>query len=159
MNDEKWIQRENAHTCCRASLITPTMIVAFTSDFEIYARWTTAATFDAQGGTSPVPPTKQLTFSEPHGVLPKTTREGYRFLGWFTTATGGSQILHEMIVTSRNYGVPIYAQREYVGPIKATSVMLDPASLNLECGMSALISAKITPKMQEISLSSGAAET
>ncbi len=43
-------------------------------------------------GSSLSPTSKIVTYDETYGTLPTPTRVGYTFLGWFTSATGGTQI-------------------------------------------------------------------
>ena len=67
----------------------------------LYAQWTVntyAVTFDAQGG-SVTPASKSVTYGQPYGSLPVPVRAGYRFDGWFTVATGGTQVTSETTVT------------------------------------------------------------
>ena len=67
----------------------------------LYAQWTVntyAVTFDAQGG-SVTPASKSVTYGQPYGSLPVPVRAGYRFDGWFTVATGGTQVTAETVVT------------------------------------------------------------
>lgn len=67
----------------------------------LYAQWTAntyAVTFDAQGG-SVTPASKSVTYGQPYGSLPVPVRAGYRFDGWFTVATGGTQVTAETVVT------------------------------------------------------------
>jgi uncharacterized repeat protein (TIGR02543 family) len=56
-------------------------------------------TFDAQGGTTPTPDTRDLLFSAPYGALPETSRQGYILDGWWTApeasgeeATSGTRV-------------------------------------------------------------------
>lgn len=67
----------------------------------LYAQWTVntyVVTFDAQGG-SVTPASKSVTYGQPYGSLPVPVRAGYRFDGWFTVATGGTQVTAETVVT------------------------------------------------------------
>ena len=67
----------------------------------LYAQWTAntyAVTFDAQGG-SVTPASKSVTYGQPYGSLAVPVRAGYRFDGWFTVATGGTQVTAETVVT------------------------------------------------------------
>jgi len=48
--------------------------------------------FNANGG-SVSPSSGAYTPGETYGSLPPVTREGYTFAGWFTTATGGTQVV------------------------------------------------------------------
>lgn len=57
--------------------------------------------FDAQGGTSPTPPTKTVIYNAPYGLLATTAREGYSFNGWWTGVGGtGSQVTEATVVTA-----------------------------------------------------------
>ena len=67
----------------------------------LYAQWTVntyVVTFDAQGG-SVTTASKSVTYGQPYGSLPVPVRAGYRFDGWFTVATGGTQVTAETVVT------------------------------------------------------------
>lgn len=67
----------------------------------LYAQWTVntyVVTFDAQGG-SVTPASKSVTYGQPYGSLPVPVRAGYRFDGWFTVTTGGTQVTAETVVT------------------------------------------------------------
>ncbi len=52
-----------------------------------------------QGDEAPVPESKTVTIDAPYGDLPFTSREGHRFLGWWTAREGGSEVTPETIVT------------------------------------------------------------
>lgn len=61
----------------------------------LHAQWagnTSTVTFDANGGDAPSPTTKQVTFESAYGTLPTVSRTGYNFLGWFTDASGGTEV-------------------------------------------------------------------
>ena len=55
--------------------------------------------FDAQGGTTPVPATRPVTFGDIYGVLPATTRTAYTFVGWWTAPNGGTRVQPSSVVT------------------------------------------------------------
>ncbi len=60
----------------------------------LYAKWTAntyTVTFDANGGTTPTA-SKSVTYASTYGTLPTPTRTGYTFNGWFTAASGGTQV-------------------------------------------------------------------
>ncbi len=84
----------------------------FSADITLYAQWTAAmytVTFDANGGTTPVPTSKVVTYDAAYGTLATTSRTGYTFNGWFTAASGGSQVTAATIVnTAANH--TLYAQ-------------------------------------------------
>ena len=48
-------------------------------------------TFDGNGG-SITQTTKEVTYDSTYGELPEAIRNGYNFLGWYTAASGGSQV-------------------------------------------------------------------
>jgi uncharacterized repeat protein (TIGR02543 family) len=54
-------------------------------------------TFNANSGTV-TPTSKTVTNGEPYGELPTATRTNYAFTGWFTSASGGTQITADTIV-------------------------------------------------------------
>lgn len=53
--------------------------------------------FDANGGTVG-PISKLVTNGQEYGNLPVPSRNGYNFLGWFTSASGGTQITSDTTV-------------------------------------------------------------
>jgi len=78
----------------------------------LYAKWTANAytvTFDANGGTAPNPGTKEVTYDATYGALATTTRDGHAFNGWFTQATGGTQVTASTTVTTASDHT-LYAQ-------------------------------------------------
>lgn len=61
----------------------------------LYATWAANSytiTFNANGGTTPTA-SKSATYDSTYGTLPTPTRAGYKFLGWYTAATGGTEII------------------------------------------------------------------
>ena len=63
----------------------------------LYAHWDAneyTVEFDknATDATTPSMETNKVTFGSEYGTLPTTTRPGYTLLGWFTEATGGTEI-------------------------------------------------------------------
>ena len=72
------------------STTNPVTITPETGNQTYIARWrakTFSVFFDAQGGTYVEP--KQCAFGSTIGTLPQTTREHYKFLGWYTAPSGG----------------------------------------------------------------------
>lgn len=68
----------------------------------LYPYWTPATytvTFDANGGTTPTA-SKTVTYASTYGNLPTPTRPGYRFLGWFTNQSGGTEVTSSTSVTT-----------------------------------------------------------
>ena len=91
-----------------------------TDDITLYAKWTEAAeepetytvTFDANGGN--VSPESAETEEDGKlATLPTPTKSGnYRFNGWFTAASGGTQVTVDKVYTENT---TIYAQWTYTG--------------------------------------------
>jgi uncharacterized repeat protein (TIGR02543 family) len=79
--------------------ILPNQKVKFVSganEKELYAHWSTKVDvyFDSNGGDVKKS-SKRVTYNDSYkkyGTLPKATRQGYRFAGWFTKKKGGKRI-------------------------------------------------------------------
>jgi hypothetical protein len=72
--------------------------VSITNDQILYASWYMplpfTVTFNSQGGSSPDPGSKIVTYDQAYGALPVVTRSGYLLEGWWTGENGtGVQIL------------------------------------------------------------------
>ena len=64
------------------------------SDITFYAHWIAnqyLVTYDANGGELSET-SKTVTYDSTYGVLPTPTMVGYKFIGWYTEASGGSEI-------------------------------------------------------------------
>ena len=61
------------------------------SVFGYRARVVGTVAFDANGGTASAS-SLGYTAGSPYGTLPTASRTGYEFAGWFTSATGGSEV-------------------------------------------------------------------
>lgn len=59
-------------------------------------------TFDANGGKCSTK-TLKVNAGSVYGELPTATRDGYKFLGWYTAASGGTKIEPSTIVPSGNH--------------------------------------------------------
>ena len=72
------------------------------SSYTFYAMWSAkeyTVSFDANGGsvsTGSMP----VTYNSNYGELPTLTRNGYTFDGWFSAASGGTQVTSDTIVTT-----------------------------------------------------------
>ena len=65
-----------------------------------YAHWEIVnytITFNANGGTGGT--TVNRAYNSTLGTLPTATRDGYKFLGWYTAASGGTQVTASTKVT------------------------------------------------------------
>ena len=92
------------------------------ADTTIYAHWTINSytlTADCYGGTAPstLPggwtangqkPYHTLNYQSEYGTLPEPTRQGYIFAGWFTAASGGSEVNSNTTMGAAN--ATIYAR-------------------------------------------------
>ena len=79
-------------------------ITAVTSAFDhtLYAHWTAntyLVAFNANGGDVSST-SKNVTFDTTYGDIPSPTRTGYTFDGWFSAATGGTQITATTAMTT-----------------------------------------------------------
>ena len=72
-------------------LFQSTSVTAATTLYELY-KIVSTATFNSNGGSTPSPATKTVVYSDTYGTLATTTRTGYTFAGWFTAASGGTEI-------------------------------------------------------------------
>ncbi|MBN1993012.1 MAG: InlB B-repeat-containing protein, partial [Anaerolineae bacterium] len=105
-------------------------------NLTLTAQWTAdtyTVTFDANGGTDPDPASKEVTYGLAYGTLATTSRTGYTFAGWFTAASGGSEVTADTVVaTAADH--TLYARwtaNEYtlvvvVEPAAGGSVEVDP---------------------------------
>lgn len=86
--------------------ITNTSMLTFTSgeikyltDEEYESMLTSSVlTFNPNGGTVDVTE-KLIYYGQPYGELPTPTRTGYGFTGWYTAASGGTQVTSDTVVT------------------------------------------------------------
>ena len=71
-----------------------------TGTVTYYAQWSINSytlTYDANGGNAVSPASKSIQYGSTYGTLPTPTRAStaqysYTFAGWYTTATGGTQV-------------------------------------------------------------------
>ena len=83
------------------SLIESSTTVSSTSDHTLYAHWSAGnckVTLNPNGGTieSGI---VGVTYKETYGEIPAASRTGYSFAGWFTDASGGTQVSASTQVT------------------------------------------------------------
>ena len=91
--------------------ITKDTIVTAQEAQMLYAHWTKTTLdikFNANGGTVSSAG-KNVTIGSAYGELPIPTKDNYKFKGWYTSLTGGTQITDETIVES-NDSTTLYAQ-------------------------------------------------
>lgn len=90
--------------------------VKLTANTTLYAHWTPkqfTVQFNANGGSEPNPKTLTVTYDAPYGTLPATSRTGYKFLGWFTSADDGTQI-QETTAVKLTEDTTLYAHWERI---------------------------------------------
>lgn len=83
------------------------------ANLTLYAQWTPntyKVTFNANGGVVSSS-NKNITYNSTYGELPTPTRNGYKFKGWFTSPTGGTQVTKSTTVTATS-NLTLYAQWE-----------------------------------------------
>ena len=85
-----------------------------TADTTLTAHWTIVTvdvSFDPNGGNelAEADKTKVVKIGEAYGELPVPTRTGYDFLGWFTAAEEGDQVMANTVVTA-TIGHTLYAR-------------------------------------------------
>ena len=82
------------------------------ADTILYAKWIPLyiITFDTQGGSTPVPASKEVTFGNEYGVLPNLTRTGFIFDGWWTEPDGLGTHISESIIVSIKVDQILYAK-------------------------------------------------
>lgn len=119
-------------------LVTSSTIVSATKDHTLYARWDTSVytvSFDANGGTVNTP-FKTIAYGNMYGTLPTPTRTGYKFLGWFTSKTGGTVVTSSTKVTTTQSHT-VYAHWQsytYTVTYDANGGSVSPASKNVTYG-------------------------
>ncbi|MBQ6942953.1 MAG: InlB B-repeat-containing protein [Ruminococcus sp.] len=107
-------------------------IVSVTTDQTFYAHWTAnkyTVTFKPTGGTCDTT-SKSVTYNSTYGDLPKPSRTGYTFKGWFTAESGGTQITKDSKVTI-TANQTLYAQwtaNKYTVTFKPTGGTCDTTS-------------------------------
>ena len=92
--------------------VESTTTVSTSSNHTLYAKWTAdtyTVTFDKQGGTTPAPETKTVTYDGTYGNLATTSRDGYTFSGWYTQASGGDKV-ESVTTVSTSADHTLYAQ-------------------------------------------------
>jgi len=108
------------------SMITSISSTA-TGNITLYARWekipaTYTITYNLDGGTNGSNPS---SYTEGTGVskLDGATKNGYNFLGWFSTATGGTQ--YTSIPSTSTGNITLYARWEIIPTTYTITYNLD----------------------------------
>lgn len=124
------------------NLITSDTIVRAIANQTIYAQWsikTPKITFNGNGGYLIVDDLKESKSVElkkygvPYGTLPIPERDGYTFVGWFTTSTGTKQVFSSTILEATS-SQNLYAQwqaKEYSINFDAMGGQVNPKSMRV----------------------------
>ena len=86
--------------------------------------------FDAQGGVAERTET-EVREGKVVGELPMVERDGYEFLGWFTAAVGGTQVMSATVVTK---DVTFYAHWKRIGST-ADEEIISGKKITIETGL------------------------
>jgi uncharacterized repeat protein (TIGR02543 family) len=100
--------------------MTPATVVTLTANQTLYAKWvgnSYTVTFDAQGGTAPIPATKTVTNDLTYGILPTTTRTGFTFGGWWTLSGGAGTAVTPATPVSLMGNQTVYAKWVGLGAV------------------------------------------
>lgn len=86
--------------------VTSSSKLTVAADHTLYAHWTgnsISVAFDSTGGNI-TPDSIPATVGAKYGVLPESAgvRAGYTFAGWYTAATGGTQITSDSVIEIPN---------------------------------------------------------
>ena len=117
------------------SQITSGSTVSITSTQTLYAHWTAGkvtVTFNANGGSTPTG-SASVTYNSTYGTLPTPSRAGYNFVGWFTSASGGTQVTSSSTVTNTN-SHSLFAHwtaAKYTVSFNANSGTVSPGSIEV----------------------------
>ncbi len=89
--------------------VTSATTVAVNAGSTLYAHWTAddyTVTFDKNGGDTPSQASKTVTYDSTYGTLATVSRTGYTFAGWYTAASGGTQVTNTTTVgTAKNHTI------------------------------------------------------
>lgn len=98
--------------------LLPTTVIH--QSMVVYAQWkalekpTITVYFDAQGGQCSTASAK-VEKGGKLGTLPKPTRYGYMFEGWFTDANHGSKLVSTSTTFNLDYNITLYAKWKAIG--------------------------------------------
>ena len=128
------------------SIVNTTDTVSILSNITLYAHWTAnnyTITFNANGGS--VGTVLTVTYDSTYGTLPTPSRTGYSFAGWFTAASGGSQITNstKVSITSNQTLYAHWNINSYGVTINTSNANKSTGSLNINYGGNGTVT--ITP--------------
>lgn len=112
------------------------------ANMTVYAQWranTYTVNFDPNGGTCKTK-AKTVTYGKAYGKLPKVSRKGYTFQGWYTKKSGGKKITAETKVTV------VSKQRLYAHWKVSTKIKLNKTTVALRPKQTYQLKATVTGK-------------
>ena len=101
-----WFTERNA-----GDKIESTTLVTNFRNHTIYAHWQVnryTLTYNSNGGSICDPANKTVNYNTAYGTLCTPSKTGYKFLGWFTAANGGTAVTKDTTMGAGNQ--TIYAQ-------------------------------------------------
>ena len=115
----------------------------------VYAKWIANSykvTFNLNGGNA-LSGTGSLTvtYDRPYGTLPTATRTNYGFIGWFTAASGGTQVTADTLCTLTE-NQTLYAQWRQLKSIPRAVFSFTSQSYNYAKGVSRTAGYTFTPE-------------
>jgi len=115
--------------------VSPTTIVDIAGDHILVAKWEaggTTVTFNPNGGTCSTQ-SISVVYDKTYGELPKPTRTGYTFAGWYTAANGGTEIKSDTVVkvTEEQTLHARWTANTYKVTLDANEGTVSPSSVNV----------------------------
>lgn len=92
-------------------------VVSTSNNHILYAKWVAnkyKVTFDANGGKNLEINDKVVTYDEKYGLLPNVTKDGFNFVGWFTTKDEDSEQIKSDSIVKLTDDITVYAHYSYV---------------------------------------------
>jgi len=110
-----------------------------TNDCSVTATWTAnkyTVSYNVNEGNALTTTSKQVTFGSTYGTLPSPTRTGYDFAGWYTAASGGTQVTAGSTVNrAENHTIfAHWTKKKYTVTFDANSGSVSPSSKEYEYG-------------------------
>lgn len=82
---------------------SPALPTYISTNTNFAAQWSAQSytlTFKSNGGGTPSPTSKTVTYAKQYGTLATVSRLGYSFNGWFTASSGGKQVISTTVVAA-----------------------------------------------------------
>jgi uncharacterized repeat protein (TIGR02543 family) len=101
---------------------------AFTGDSTVYAQWTAniyTITFNPNGG-SVNPASAATEIGGRLSALPRPTRSGHTFVGWFTEVTGGIQVTVDTVFTGNSTVYARWTSSDDIPGLNVHTVTFNP---------------------------------